>query len=270
MTTTPPDEQHAATREAFPRGLFQPERRFRFSIDALLLGSFAAGRAAGNMVDLGAGCGVAGLAVLLARPGAPDMLPRAVAVDVDPAMADAAQQNACRLGFADRILSLVADVRAVRSEPQLPAGEFDLAICNPPYRRLGQGRLSPSAERCTALFETNGELADFFQAAAYLLKNRGRFCLVIAAARLAEALKRLSDCNLEPKRLVPVYSRRDAPAPLALIEARRNGKPGLSCEAPLVLYEGRGPATRLTEQALAFCPFLACNAGASGCHATDA
>jgi len=43
--------------------------------------------------------------------------------------------------------------------------------------------------------------------------------------------------------------------------ARKTGRPGLRLEAPLVLYEGSGPQTRLTRQALEFCPFLACNAG---------
>ena len=52
-------------RALFPSGLFQPEASFRFSADALHLADFALSALKGGetVADLGAGCGVIGLAL---------------------------------------------------------------------------------------------------------------------------------------------------------------------------------------------------------------
>jgi hypothetical protein len=47
---------------------------------------------------------------------------------------------------------------------------------------------------------------------------------------------------------------------VVLLEARKNGKPGMCVEPPLVLYEGRSARSGVTAPALAFCPYLQCNA----------
>jgi tRNA1(Val) A37 N6-methylase TrmN6 len=136
----------------------------------------------------------------------------------------------------------------------------DLVVANPPYRRPDQGRL-PAADRARALFEGLGRLEDFLDAATFLVRNRGRVVLVHLAERLAEVLAALASRRLEPKRLRLVHSRLDGEARLLLVEAVKNGAPGMVVEPPLILYDGRGAATALTAEALDFCPRLACNAG---------
>ncbi|MDY0305603.1 MAG: hypothetical protein RBR18_04125 [Desulfovibrionaceae bacterium] len=56
-------------RSAFPRGLSQSNTGHRFSVDSLLLASFARIRRKDRRgLDLGTGCGVVGLALLLLHP----------------------------------------------------------------------------------------------------------------------------------------------------------------------------------------------------------
>ncbi|MBO4793960.1 MAG: hypothetical protein J5556_05260, partial [Deltaproteobacteria bacterium] len=60
-----------AARKAFPSGLFQPAGSYRFAADSLALAAF--GRrflpeGAARFADLGTGCGVVGLALLLEAP----------------------------------------------------------------------------------------------------------------------------------------------------------------------------------------------------------
>jgi tRNA1Val (adenine37-N6)-methyltransferase len=246
-------------RKHFPRGLAQPEGRFRFAADALLLAAFAKPpKGAALAADLGTGCGVVGLALLLAHP---EPL-RVLGLDADAAMAAAAADNARRLGLAQRFQALALDVARVPSA--LAAESCGLVLANPPYMRPGQGRASASAARDRALFEDAGGLDAFVGAAAHLARNRAQVCLVWGAERLAALLAGLAARRLEPKRLRLVHSRLDGPARLALVEARKNGGPGLEAEPPLALYQGRGPETRLSAQALDFCPWLACNAGPRG------
>jgi SAM-dependent methyltransferase len=68
--------------------------------------------------DVGTGTGV--LALVLARAGA-----RVVATDLDPRAVACARENAARLGLAERIEAIEADL--------FPAGEADLVLSNPPW-----------------------------------------------------------------------------------------------------------------------------------------
>lgn len=69
-------------------------------------------------LDVGTGTGV--LALLLARAGA-----RVTATDLAPAAVACARENAARLGLAERIEVVEADL--------FPAGRFDVVVCNPPW-----------------------------------------------------------------------------------------------------------------------------------------
>lgn len=248
----------ASARQAFPRGLAQPEGGFRFGADALLLAAFAATVPGRRVLDLGTGCGPAGLGWLLARP---DPQATVLGLDKDPAMVAAARENARRLGLADRFDARLLDVRDIRAEAAIPAGSHDLVLANPPYRHPGSGRRPGHQGRDAARFETDGGLEAFAAAASLALAAKGRFACVHLAERLVHVVALLTAHNLEPKHILPVAPRRDAPAGQILLLARKNGRPGLRLDAPLVLYEGTGPDTRLSETALRFCPFLACNAG---------
>lgn len=257
-------------RDRFPRGLTQPEGRFRFSIDALLLGCFASGNlslkggkggkgAKENVVaDLGAGCGAAGFAMLLHRPEAPLALH---SLDIDPGMVSAAEQNAVNLQLGERCRSLEVDLKAVK-QSSLPPESYSAVICNPPYRLPGSGRMPLSEERRQALFETAGALEDFIRAAAFLVKNKGQVFLVFHPERLVELFALLTKYRLATKRMRPVFGAPGEPSRIILVEARKNARPGMKMENGLILYSGNGANSSLTQDALAFCPFLRCNARA--------
>jgi len=241
-------------RKAFPTGLAQPEGGYRFSLDPLLLAAFAPLKKNDRVVDLGAGCGVAGLAALLG--GAAREIPaKVLSLDIDPAMSGFALANAVRLGLADSLRAQTLDIRHVRDE--LPAEAFTMALVNPPYRRQGTGIPCPDGGRERARGETRAVLWDFISAASWLLANRGRLAVVFAANRLSELLVACEKARLTPKRLRLVHSRLHEPARLLLLLAVKNGGSGMRVEAPLALYEGYGEATRLSVSSLAFCPFLA-------------
>ncbi len=248
---------HAARRH-FPRGLHQPADGFRFSMDALLLASFVQHGKWSTALDIGTGCGVVALALLLRH----DAARHVTAVDLLPEMLQAARENARLLDLEQNLQVLDLDIRDIQAlRATLPPQSMDIALANPPYRATGSGRLSAMPGRTTARFETTAGLDHFCAVAAYCLKNRGRFHLVYLAERLPEACRSLTAYGLELKRLRPVQGREGQNAHLLLLEAHKQGRPGMVFEHPLILYRGTGAQTRLTESALAFCPFLACNAG---------
>lgn len=240
-------------RAAFPRGLEQPEAGHRFAVDSVLLSCYPRLHAGARVLDLGTGCGVAGLGLLLARPGTSAQV---LGLDIDAEMVRSANANSRSLGLEDRFRAQRLDLRAIREATEPGPESFDLVVANPPYRRPGSGRMPPDAAKRVARFELGAGAEDFVRAAAYAVKNRGKAALVYGTQRLTWLLELLARYRLEPKRIRFIHGREHLPARLALLEARKNGGPGLEIEPPLLLYEPDQKEQRLTAQALEYCPFL--------------
>ena len=61
--------------------------------------------------------------------------------------------------------------------------------------------------------------------------------------RLAEIIRLLSDYRLEPKRMRLVYPYADREPNMVLLEAVRGGRPRMTVEKPLIVYEAPGNYT---------------------------
>jgi tRNA1Val (adenine37-N6)-methyltransferase len=213
--------------------IVQAVNGYRFSLDPILLCHFAAVGAAEQVVDLGTGSGV--IPLLLARLTQASKL---VGLELQPAQAARAQKSVALNGLQQRVEIIQGDLRQVRR--LLPAGETDLVIANPPYRRPGSGRISPDDERAQARHELAGGLQDFVSATGWLLADRGRFAIIYLVERLPELLARMAEQKIEPKRLRMIHPRVQEPAKMVLVEGRKNGRPGMSVEAPLYIYKTSG------------------------------
>jgi len=203
------------TERLDPYTLSWPEGVFPLGGDALALGAFATVKPRWKVCDLGTGSGV--LLLLLARREASLTL---YGVDRDELSAATARENLEHNGLQGHILH--ADLR----QADLPAGQFDLVISNPPYFPVDSGASAGPArseEFCT--------LDELCTAAARLVKNGGRFALCHRPERLADVVCALRAHGLEPKRMKLVsHSSEHAPS-LLLMEAMRQGRPGLTIEA---------------------------------------
>lgn len=214
--------------------IIQPRAGYRFSLDPLLLCAFADIPAAAKVADLGTGSGV--IPLLLAQAGKGRTL---VGIELQTDLAERAGRSVALNGLEERIRIVNADLRDLPAE--FKAGSFAAVVTNPPYRKVASGRVAPGAERGAARHELAGGLTDFLRAAAFLLNNGGRFFIVYLAERLAELCDEMRTFRLEPKRLRTVHARAGEAAKLVLVEGRKNARPGLKVEAPLIVYkEGKG------------------------------
>ena len=227
-----------AAREAFPAGLEQPEGSYRFSADALLLARFTAEQALPEqavLAELGAGCGVVSLAVLLEKPGW-----KSVGLEREAVLAEAAARNASSLGLDESFTPLCGDVNSREHlrlmREALAFGEnlsgppmFDCVMSNPPWRVEGDGRVPPSDLRRRALFGTAETFREFFNAADALLKSGGLLTVVAGADRTADLLAALPK-RLHPEILRFVFTKENAPAEFVLLMARKNGRGALRVE----------------------------------------
>jgi tRNA1Val (adenine37-N6)-methyltransferase len=216
--------------------LRQPKRGYRFSLDAVLLADFAPAKPGQTVVDLGAGAGVIALA-LARRMGRG----RVIAVEVQNRLAELARENAAanRSGADVTVMKM----NWASATAALLGGPADLVVCNPPYRKVGAGRINPDDQAAAARHELLGTAAEAITAARRLVGKGGWFCLIYPATRLAGLIGDLRQAHFEPKRLKLVHSRRDAEAKLALIAARLGGGEELTIEPPLIVYDEGGNYT---------------------------
>lgn len=197
-----------------PYTLSWPQGVFPLGGDALALGDFASVKAGQRVCDLGTGSGA--LLLLLARRAEGLSL---TGVELDPLSAQTARENLEANRLPGEIVA--GDLRAV----PLSAGSFDLVIANPPYFPVGSGRSGGPARS-----EESCSLDELCAAAGHLTRNGGRFALCHRPERLADVVCALRAHGLEPKRLRLISHGPEYPPSLLLIEAVRQGKPGLKIE----------------------------------------
>ena len=212
----------------------QKKEGYRFSIDALLLAHFAEPGLTDRVIDLGTGCGVIPLILVFRRKSQ-----TVIGVEVQPSLAALARQNVSLNGFSSKIEIWERDFKNLAEEE----GSFNCVFCNPPYRRVGSGRINSQEEKALARHEINATLEDVLRAAHHLLKNKGRFYSIYPASRTADLFQGLRRFHLEPKRGQFVHSRYGDEARLVLVEALKEGKTQIKILPPLFLYDSQNQYT---------------------------
>lgn len=218
--------------------VYAAESGFPLCTDSILLADFVRPRQARQGVDLGCGAGILSLLLLEKAPRL-----HMTGLELRSEAAALARENLRRNGWEERGTVLACDLRDCSS--LFPAGAFSLAVANPPYFSLASGAQAPEAGRAGARSERDCSLQELCRAARYLLRSGGSFCLVYRTERLSELFCSLSAAGLEPKRLRLVSARSGAAPKLALVEARRDGRPGLSVEPELLLEDNGAELKRI-------------------------
>ena len=204
--------------------LIQSKDGYRFSIDAVMLADFVTTRPEDTVIDLGTGCGIIPLLLLLKKN-----IQHAIGLEIQHELAFQAIRNAILNGFEARMEVVVGDIK----DPPFHGKIADVVVCNPPYRGVKSGRINPDPRRAIARHELLATTDDILAATKGLLRKKGRFALVYPSVRLADILSRMTRFDLEPKRIRINYPDHGSAAKLVLIEAVLGGKPGIHVEPPL-------------------------------------
>jgi tRNA1Val (adenine37-N6)-methyltransferase len=206
--------------------LIQFRTGYRFSIDAILLAQFVSIKRDDVIVDLGTGCGIIPLILLLTEP-----LGHVFALEIQPELANQAARNRVLNGVEDKMDVILGDIK----HPPFSPSSADVVICNPPYRPKNSGRINPDPQKAIARHEMLTSLTDTLDAASQILRAKGRLAMIYSAVRLTDLLTKITGFGLEPKRLRIVYPSMQSEAKLALIEASLGGRAGLKVLPPLLM-----------------------------------
>lgn len=160
-------------RFLYGNGQFPP------GLDSFVLSSMPRLKPGLRVCDLG--CGTGFLSILLLQRQRELTV---TGLDIQPEAVRLARLAAAGNGLQDRLTFRREDLR----ETDLPAGSFDLAVCNPPYFPPSSGPLPKGESRRTARTEETCTLEDVCRAAARLLRWGGSLCLVHKPERLTDLL----------------------------------------------------------------------------------
>lgn len=216
--------------------IIQDPERFCFGMDAVLLAGFADKAAGERLLDIGTGTGILPL-LMEARTGIPHLF----GLEIQEESADMAKRSVRLNGLEDKIEIIAGDIR--EADGLFETASFDVITCNPPYMIGQHGLQNAEKAKTIARHEVCCTFRDIAGMTAKLLKPGGHFYLVHRPFRLAEILVTLHDCRLEPKRMQLVYPFADKEPNMVLIEAVRGGRPRMSVEKPLIVYQSPGEYT---------------------------
>lgn len=216
--------------------IIQAPERFCFGMDAVLLAGFAKGATGKSMLDIGTGTGIVPL-LMEARTEIRHLF----GLEIQEESADMARRSVKLNGLEGKIEIVTGDIR--EADRLFEAASFDVITCNPPYMIGRHGLQNAERAKTIARHEVCCTFQDIAGMTARLLKPGGHFYLVHRPFRLAEILVTLSACRLEPKRMQLVYPFVDREPNMVLLEMTRCGRPRMTVEKPLIVYESPGVYT---------------------------
>lgn len=211
--------------------IWQDSNEFCFTTDAVFLGNFP--HLVNNAKVLELGCGTGAISMLLESRGAQHI----TAVDCNKNITNLLRLSIQDNNLADKFEVIDGDIRDYKL--LFKHESMDLVVANPPYRNTGNVRTIGTA----ACHEVISTLEDFFKAAAFSVRYRGRFALVQLPERFAESMQLAFKYGLQPKKLQWVHSSIDKPAWIFLLEMVKGGSYGMDVLPPLIMYDKDGSYT---------------------------
>lgn len=216
--------------------LIQNPEKFCFGMDAVLLSGFAKVKPKERAIDLGTGTGI--IPILLEAKTKGEHF---TGLEIQPESADMARRSVALNGLEEKIEIVEGDIK--QASTLFGASSFHVVTSNPPYMTAQHGLTNEAEAKTIARHEVLCSLEDVIRESARLLMPGGRLYMVHRPFRLAEIISLMVQYKVEPKRMQLVHPYADKEPNMVLIEGLRGGKPRMTVERPLVVYQEPGKYT---------------------------
>lgn len=219
--------------------IVQDDDFFRFSLDSVLLPNFATiTKKTKKILDLGTGN--APIPMILSTKVKDDT--ELYGIELQEKIFNLAIESLQINNLNNRIKLINDDMKNLHN--YFDMNSFDLILSNPPYFKLFENSTTNDIiEKTIARHEKAITLNQIIEIAKLYLKNGGTFAMVHRTDRMIEILELLKKNKLEPKKLQLIYPKENSESNLMLIEARKNGNPGLKVLAPIITHYNNGTYT---------------------------
>jgi tRNA1(Val) A37 N6-methylase TrmN6 len=216
--------------------LEQPVKGPRAGLDAIFLAQ-ALPAPSGDVLDVGAGTGVVGLAVLQRCHNA--ML---TAIEIDAGLSALIGRNARANGLERRVRVITGDVTAPLQQLGIEPGSQDVILCNPPYATTGAARVADNPVRERAHTMPAGGLERWARCWAALARGGSRLVLVHRADRIGAILAAL-DGRFGAVEVMPLFPRQGVAAQRILVCGIKGSRALPMLYPGLVLHNADGAWT---------------------------
>lgn len=210
--------------------IIQKKHGFRFGVDAVLLADFAKVRKKDTVIDFCTGTGI--IPLLLYGKKEPQKI---IGVEIQKEFIEMAHKSVVYNGLEEKIIMVSGDLRNI--EENKNRSKVDVVTVNPPYKKENSGILNEDDALTIARHEVTLNLEDVIKAAAYSLKDHGRFYMIHRPERLADIMILMRAYHIEPKELRMVYPNVNKPPTMILVEGRKGGNAFLKVLEPLFIYD---------------------------------
>ncbi|WP_332697209.1 tRNA1(Val) (adenine(37)-N6)-methyltransferase [Halalkalibacter lacteus] len=218
--------------------VIQSPNVFSFSIDAILLGRFVqVPIQKGQILDLCTGNGVIPL-LLTTRTKA-----QLVGVEIQSKLADMAKRTAALNELNNRIQFIESDLNQISNE--VKRSSFDVVTCNPPYfETITEHERNRNEHLAIARHEIYCTLEDVIRVSSQYVKQKGKVAIVHRPERLTDIMTLMRSYRIEPKRVQFIHPKKHKDANMVLVEGIKDGRSGLTCLPPIVVYNEQGVYTK--------------------------
>ncbi len=217
--------------------IYQDTDAFNFSIDSMLLASFATiTKRVNKICDLCTGNAPIPLYLSLRTKAL------IKGVEVQKESFDLANKSIIE-NKLDNQIEVIND-NLINIHEKLGKNVFDLVTCNPPFFKIGDHNINPNDKKAIARHEILANLDDIVKEASILLNSKGTFSMVHRPTRLIEIIDTFRKYKIEPKRLQFIYPKENAECNHILIEGVKDGAPGLKVLNPIYVYQNDGKWTK--------------------------
>ncbi len=228
----------------------QPRDGYRAAIDPVFLAAAVPARAGERALDIGAGVGVAALALAYRVAGL-----TVTGIEIDPALMRLCTDNAKANGLEGRTDFMVGD--AARPPARLVPGSFDHVMANPPYLEAARAVISPVPGRAAANVEgragaggNGADLAAWMRLALAMVREGGTVTVIHRADRLIDVTACLEG-RVGGTIIFPLWpDRGSAPAKRVLVQGVKGSRAPLRMARGLALHEEDGRFTNQAESVL--------------------
>ncbi len=211
--------------------LYQPEKGYRFSIDAPLLADFITPSKNDIMFEIGSGCGIIPIILNVRDKGGKKI----ISVEIQKSLYNIALKNIEVNGLNKKIEIIYGDVKNIY---QGFSDSFDIVFTNPPYNQIESGRVSDKVEKIIACNEIYLKLEDIFKISSWLLKKGGALYIIFPSEREKELLKSGEKYNFFIGKIRNVFSKKeDKKANFVLAKFLKDKKENFFKEKDLFIYE---------------------------------
>lgn len=206
--------------------MIEQNSRQAFNLDTILLANFVKIPVKTKTVmDFGTGAGA--VMLYLSQKTKADI----IGVEIQESRYLSALHNIKINHLEDQLSCIHQDIKLLEHQ------DIDCIVSNPPFFKVTEtSNLNENEDDTIARHEVMLNLRELIESASRVLKFGGHFFMIHRPDRFAEIVSTFNDYQLEIKRVRFVHPYLNQKANHVLIEAIKNGQPGMTLEPPLILY----------------------------------